>query len=359
MKRIIIFSYDFPSNNGGIARLCGEIYKQCHATNTSVLVITCCNGTQTDDIIRMQGKRGILDLKMYQCLKKNLRKGDIILTDTFHPGGFLAELTGYPTFILAHGAELLPGNSFFRKRIFPKYRKYVLGNASKVITNSHYTKDLVLSCNPKSNVVALPLAVDNHLFHPTKKKHNDGLLHLCTISRLEKFKAQDFIIRTIAHLPEKYKQKIQFSIGGKGVYKPFLEKMVKDFRLEEKVLFYGFILDEKLCDFYSENDVFILTTREEPTNKNVEGFGLVFLEAQACGTPSIGSRTGGISDAIKEREGGWMIEPDNEKELSSLLMNLIDNPNLIKNEAKKGLERIANECTWPIYFHQLINIINV
>lgn len=359
MKRIVIFSYDFPSNNGGISRLCGEIYNQCHITNTPILVITCCKGNHANDIIRVQGKRGLLELKMFQYLRNNLRKGDIILTDTFHPAGFLAELTGYPTIILAHGAEFLPGNNFFRTKIFPKYRKYVLGKATKVITNSHYTKDLVLSCNPKSNVVALPLAVDNYHFHPTKKKHNDGLLHLCTISRLEKFKAQDFIIRTIAHLPEKYKQKIQFAIGGKGVYKPILEKMVKDFQLEDIVFFHGFIPDDKLCDFYSENDVFILTTREEPNNKNVEGFGLVFLEAQACGTPTIGSRTGGISDAIEEGNGGWLIEQDNEKDLSSLLMKLIDNPSLIEDEAKKGMERIANKCTWPIYFHQLINIINV
>lgn len=358
MKRLVIFSYDFPSNNGGISRLCSEIYNQCHATRTPVLVITCCQGENKSDIIRIKEKRGLLDIKMFLQLKRCLKVGDIILTDTFHPAGFLAELTGYPTYILAHGAEYLPGNSFFRRKLFPQYRKHVLGKATKVIANSSYTKGLVLSCNPLSNVVALPLAVDNVHFHPTKDKSKDGLLHLCTISRLLKFKAQDFVIKTIAKLPNNYKSKIRFVIGGKGEYKTMLEKLVRDLHVEEIVHFCGFIPDNKLCDFYSENDVFILTTREEPCNNNVEGFGLVFTEAQACGTPTIGARTGGISDAIEEGNGGWLIEQDNEEELSKLLMLLIDNPNIKKIEGEKALKRIVNNCTWTIYFNHLKELLN-
>ncbi len=358
MKRLIIFSYDYPANNGGIARLCGEIYQQCIKNELPVLVITCTQGKNANNIIRLKGKRCLVDWKMYRCLKNNLQEGDVILTGTYHPDGFIATLTGYPTYMLAHGAEFLPGRTTFRKKLWPLYRKWVLNRAMKVIANSHYTAQLVKKCSPKANVVALPLAVDNIYFHPTKEKHKDGLLHLCTISRLEKFKAQDFVIKTIANLPNNYKSKIRFVIGGKGEYKTTLEKLVRDLHVEEIVHFCGFIPDDKLCDFYSENDVFILTTREEPSNNNVEGFGLVFTEAQACGIPTIGARTGGISDAIEEGNGGWLIEQDNEEELRYLLMLLIDSPNIKTIEGEKALKRIGNNCTWTIYFNHLNKILN-
>lgn len=358
MKRLIIFSYDYPSNNGGIARLCGEIYKQCHKTKTPVLVITCCEGPSSDDIIRIKGKRGTLDWNMYCMLKKNLCEGDMILAATFHPAGFISEMTGFPTYVLAHGAELLPGSGFIRKHLFPIYRTWVLGKATKVIANSHYTEKLVRSCNAAANSVALPLAVDNSYFHPTKAKHNDGLLHLCSISRLEKFKAHDFIIETIASLSEEYRNKIRLTIGGKGPYKETLEKMVEEKMLQQIVAFAGFISDDELRDFYSEHDAFILCTREEKATNHVEGFGLVFTEAQACGTPCIGTRAGGIPDAIEEGNGGWLIEQDDTNALKNLFVSLIDNPQLLLQQGVNARRRVDTSCNWKTYFSELKAIMN-
>lgn len=226
-----------------------------------------------------------------------------------------------------------------------------------MIANSHYTEKLVKHCSPNAKTIAIPLAVDAIHFRPTCEKYKDGLLHLCSISRLEKFKGHDFIIRTIASLPAKYKQQVRLHLGGKGKYKSALERMVTDLGLSDIVSFEGFIDDNKLCDFYSASHIFILCTREEADNRNVEGYGLVFAEAQACGTAVIGTRTGGIPDAVEENNGGWLIHQDAHEELENLLIKLIDDKSLAINEGRNARRRIEAKITWEHYVDQICDVI--
>lgn len=358
MERIIILTYDYSPNNGGIARLCKEIVKQCIFTRTDYLVVTNIDGPAEKNVERIVGRRGIVEFKILHFLKKNRKEGDVILTGLFHPDGMIGLLSGIPCCFLAHGAELMSGKGFFRKHIWNHYRKIILSKSSKVIANSNYTCNLVKKCSPFANVIVLPLAVDNEYFHPTKDKPNDDILHLCSISRLEQFKGHDFIINTIAELPATYRNKIRLTIGGKGPYKECLEKLVEGNGLQEIVSFAGFVSDDQLRDFYSENDVFILCTREDHSTNHVEGFGLVFTEAQACGTPCIGTRTGGIPDAIDKGNGGWLIKQDDQNALSNLLISLISDKSLLKKQSELALYRVNTTCNWSLYFKGLKQILS-
>ena len=265
MKRVIILTYDYPPNNGGIARLCFEIKKQCKLNGLSVRVVTLASsGTDMEndeDVIRIVGKRGLLEWRILNYLKKNTERDDIILTGTFHPDGLLGWLSGRKVYMLAHGAELLPGKSFFQKYVWKYYRRYLLKSASGVIANSHYTEGLVRLCSPLAKVYTIPLAVDYDYFRPTSPKMRDGVLHLCSLSRLEKFKGHDFLIRVISSLPSEYKEKISLTIGGNGPYKESLVALARELHLVDTIGFEGFIDDGKLCDFYSSADIFVLCTR--------------------------------------------------------------------------------------------------
>lgn len=360
-QRIFIVTYDYPPSNGGIARLCFELKRNLEKQNRKVTIITRKNeGRDADNdlnVIRLSDKRGVLEFKTLLYLRSHVTAHDIIITGNYHPEGMVALLSGRKTYILAHGAEYLEGNNFFRKQIWPIYRRIILNKAACVIANSHYTEKLVKLCAPKAKTCAVPLAVDIDKFHPTCSKWDDGRLHLCSISRLEKFKAQDFVIESIAALPTSYKHSIRLHIGGKGSYKEELEQMVISLGLNEIVSFEGFISDDQLCDFYSQAHVFILCTREEPANRNVEGFGLVFTEAQACATAVIGTRTGGIPDAVEENNGGWLIKQDSKEELLSLLVKLVDDRSLAIREGEKGRKRMEAEMTWARYTAQICNIV--
>lgn len=359
-NRLIILTYDFAPNNGGIARLCSEIRNQCIATGTPYQVITAVDGPPMDNVVRLPGRRGLSEWRMLRYVHKNIKKDDFVLTGTYHPDGLLGLLSRCKRVnMLAHGGEFLPGNNWLNKVLWSHYRKIVLARATRVIANSHYTAGLVKQCSPQAEVVALPLAVDTGRFRPTRPKHADGLLHLCSISRLLKFKAHDFVIETIASLPAEYRSRIRLEIAGKGAYRPELERLVERHRLGDIVTFLGFVADDDLCDFYSRNDAFILCTREEPENRRVEGFGLVFTEAQACGTPAIGTRAGGIPDAVSDGNGGWLIEQDNGSQLARLLMYMVDHPDEVARQGLKARARVSEQCTWDKYFKALTGIVGI
>lgn len=360
MKRIVILSYDYPPNNGGIARLCGGIVNELKCNNIPYLVVTNVKdeGETNDNIVRVTGKRGLVEWKISKFLIQNTTSNDIVVCDTWHPAGILSILCNRNTYILAHGAELLPGVGFYRKYIRPLYRTWVLRHSNGIIANSHYTERLVNSVANGLNTIAIPLPMDSTVFEPTQEKNcKDDILRICSISRLERFKGHDFILKTISTLPSHYRKRIRFEIGGKGPYLETLKRLCYELGLEEIVSFKGFVSEGELCDFYSRNDLFILCTREEPNERNVEGFGLVFIEAQACGTAVIGTKTGGITDAVSHEHGGWLIKQDSIEDLSSLLKNLIDNKKYVQDQGEVARQRVEKEYKWADYMSSILTFV--
>lgn len=360
MNKIILLSFDYPPNNGGISRLCNEIVREFEARGIAYEVVTNVPSVQPEkNVTRIVDRRGKVELKILAYIRESTSKDDIIICDTWHPAGSLAMLSGRRFYILAHGAEFLPGISFFRKKIVPAYRRLILKKSQGIIANSRYTAALVNSLAKGLNVHAIPLAIDSATFKPGKAKNtDDDILRLCSISRLEKFKGHDFILSVIAGLPESYRQRIRLQIGGKGPFKPVLEQMVSSLHLEKIVSFLGFLPEQEMNDFYSGNDLFILCTREEKDLCNVEGFGLVFVEAQACGTAVIGTNAGGIPDAICNGRGGWLIPQDSADELSALLKYCVDNKERIQKEGVVARQRVVNECSQSKYVDAVLKVIN-
>jgi len=116
------------------------------------------------------------------------------------------------------------------------------------------------------------------------------------------------------------------------------------------VVWLGFVPEADLSSLYAASDLFVLVTRELEASREVEGFGLVFLEAQACGTAVVGARTGGIPDAVADGEGGWLIEADDEAALALHLRSLIASPEAVRAEGARGRVRVLRDCTWGGYW---------
>jgi len=368
MKKLIIISYDFPPQDGGIARLCQEIAvgQQQYFKEVSVLTTNKNGESYTYNFkqinrVEFTEQRIKCEIEIIKYLKCIRNKNEyIVLTATWHPEGLLAYLGGFKNiFILAHGTELLSGNSFFRKNIwFPLYGKFLLKRAKGIVTNSNYTKKIVNSIHASSNIQALPLAVNENFFKPLENKIKNKLFTICSVSRIEKFKGHDFIARVIANLPHSIKDRIQWNIAGKGPDLKYIQDLVKKLNLSKNVSFKGFVTDEELPNFYAQSDLFILCSREEKSSIAVEGFGLVFLEAQSCGIPAIGTNSGGIPDAIENGNGGFLIEQDNEEQLKTILLNLFNNPEILEKQKKLARNRVLNGFTWNHYNKKLFNILN-
>lgn len=361
MKYFIV-SFDYPPSNGGIARLCFEIKKNLLNFGNQVVVLApTCDGydLQNDEnVVRFGGGRLSLYKKIYSYLKSNVTDEDIVITGTWHPAGLICELACANVYFLAHGLEFLSAGNWKRQLFLNTVGKCVLRKANGVVANSHYTAHLVKKISPMSNVFALPLAVDCDAFRPTKPKVMDDVVRVFSISRLEKFKGHDFLIDVVSDINKRYPGKIQLVIGGKGPYKESLEHRTKQKGADNYISFAGYISDEALCDYYSEADLFVLCTRQSQNSTNVEGFGLVFCEAQACGTAVIGTRTGGIPDAIEEDNGGWLIEQDNQVELSNLLEKAISDKISIHNMGKLARRRME-QYRWEEYTKKLIEYVRI
>jgi len=135
--------------------------------------------------------------------------------------------------------------------------------------------------------------------------------------------------------------------------KSLVEK-VKVLKLESQVKFLGSLTDNKLVEFYQASDLFLLCSWQEKSEQNVEGFGLVFLEAQACGTPVVGTKSGGIPDAVEHACGGWLILEKDTQQLLQYLKRFIANPDELTSQGLLARDRVLKNFTWKTYLEKFL-----
>ena len=366
MNDILLLSYDYPPGDGGIARLCSEIASGWARAGADVQVIAPAPGKGTPmpplgiRETRLSRRRPWWEWNSYQALRRRICRGPVIC-GLWYPDGLLAQLAGVkPRVILAHGFELMPTKPRWRREIWRWMLQCVCESADLVIANSEYTRKLVLEGAPAAKVLAIPLGVDDKRFSPgdaQEAKRRFGVANkvvLSTVSRLDGYKGHDVVLRAIAAFSERTRRDVVYLIAGKGSHQGELERQVTKLGLTDQVRFLGFVPEDDLPDLYRASDLFLLCSRELAGRQEVEGFGLVFLEAQACGTPVIGTRTGGIPDAVKEDEGGWLIEQDDAPALSRLLCRLVDDPTVFLEAGKRARSRMERQCTWEHYMRRFV-----
>jgi phosphatidylinositol alpha-1,6-mannosyltransferase len=165
---------------------------------------------------------------------------------------------------------------------------------------------------------------------------------LFTVSRLRKYKGHDTVISLMPQLLKKTPSLI-YVIGGSGKDKEHLESIVKKLDLQNSVIFAGPIDEINLPLYYNACDLYIMLTRDSGDTDEFEGFGLVFLEANACEKPVIGARTGGIPDAIVDEKTGYLVDPNNPQEITDRIYQLLENKELSKRIGEEGRNRIIRE----------------
>jgi phosphatidylinositol alpha-1,6-mannosyltransferase len=365
---LLLFAFEYPPVSGGIARLCGgigETFERGHF-NARVLTQDCvatpCAGLPE---IRVDSRRPIREWLAFQRLRK-MRSASSIRRTTicgvWYPEGLIAYLAGVrPLVILAHGAELLPTVDRWRRPLWNALQRLVLEGANLVIANSEYTQRLVSRVAPKANVETIPLAVNAVQFAPGDREAAKtkfgvaGKRVLCTVSRIHHYKAHDTVLRAIASLPPDEREQLVYLVVGKGPYERELRKLAVELEVESHVRWLGFVSEEDLPKVYCASDLFVLCTRDAPEERAVEGFGLVFLEAQSCGTPVVGTRSGGIPAAIHDGKGGWLIEQDDGQKLTDIIRELVRSPESFRTAGTEARERVLRDNTWERYGQRFVS----
>lgn len=359
--RIDLFSFNYPPADGGISRLCAELVCGLGRKGVEIQVLSQRErkpGSDVPDVAeeRVTARRPWRELAAVRALSRRGPRRAVVC-GRWYPEGLLAMLAGArPLVILAHGLELRPTREQWRRGAWRRLRRLVLGRADLVVANSRYTARLVSEAAPGARVEALLLGVDHRRFSPGDRPSARRRLAVpedkrvvLTVSRILEHKGHRTVLRALAALPEDDRTQLVYLIAGRGRDMDALRQEAEAQGLGEVVRWLGYVAEADLPDLYRSADLFVLCTREDPGRSEVEGFGLALLEAQACGTPVVGSRTGGIPDAVLEGTGGWLVDQDDVAAIAATLARLVRRPEDFRAMGSAARRRVEDEGTWDQY----------
>lgn len=231
-----------------------------------------------------------------------------------------------------------------------------------VFVNSNYTKKKALTVDQFKNLVLMHPGInssDSSLYNEKnlrgEKGWNDRKIILM-LSRLVARKGHAVVIKAMSRLISKYPQMLLL-IGGTGNYREQIEKIVKDAGLDENVLFLGFVPEDEKNTYFRSCDVYCMPSDIDEKSFDVEGFGITFIEAAAAGALAIGSHSGGIPDAIESGKSGFLIDSNNDLQLSVLLDKIFSDPSQFESMRTYARHRALSEFGWSNQVDTILRII--
>lgn len=276
----------------------------------------------------------------------------LVICGGTYSGGWLTRSlpSEIPLVNYIHGEELtLAVGPPLLRTYFRKCQRAAIKKAIMNIAVSRYTADLTRRFAGISDdrLFLLPNFVDPDRFKPPLDRNRvrsglgwNGATVILSIARLERRKGFDQALRALAALDREHKipDNWLYVIGGQGVERSSLEALAADLGISPRVKFLGFVAPEELPDLYGAADVFLQPNRD--IEGDTEGFGIVFLEANACGTPVIGGFSGGTADAIEDGISGFRVDGSNVGHIADKLEILLNNASLRFALGHKGLNRV-------------------
>lgn len=228
-------------------------------------------------------------------------------------------------------------------------KNYVVKNADQLFSVSEYTKETMVKIHNLSpgKISVFHNTIDPYFSYPTDFKKPQYLLEryrieardpvIFTLTRLsatEKYKGYDKVIEVLPRL-KKCSPKVKYILSGKADEREYnrLVELQQVNNLLDSVLLTGFIKDEEVADHFLLADVFIMPSRKE-------GFGIVFIEAMACGLPVIAGNKDGSAEALQNGALGQLIDPESDTEiLKALQQSFTINGQIISKKAKYELQQ--------------------
>jgi len=362
---VLLISNDFPPISGGQSRYIYDLWS-CLPADDIAIMAPAAEGAESVDAeldcrvvrvpLRLEGGHLSKVYKSLQllraawvfCRANNVRA--IHCGQVFSTGfaGFGCRFfLGIPYTVYVYGADLLE----FRDRFFwGNALRKILSSAANVIAISEFTRRAVLGCGAVDEQVQIVKpALDLQRFaepvdrDAVRAKYGwDGRKVVLSVGRLVERKGQDTVIRALAEVAREVPE-VLYAIGGSGPHRAELEKLAVELGVADRVQFLGFVEEGELAQHYAAADIFSMVSREIGESGEVEGFGIVYLEANACATPVLGGRSGGVEDAIADGESGMLVDPNDVAALSVCLVRLLGDDALRLELGEKGRRRVFAE----------------
>ena len=372
MTQVLIVAHNFPPMAGGIARLVydlaaslppDEVYVLApHGVSASVhqgydsqslQETKAFDAEQAFPIERMEYEQRTWLRTVVSVLRAAVRvvrlaraKRPLVLyysvTYPLALTGLLAKWTlGAPYVVQAHGTELIRN----RGRLRGWLTNILLRNAYRVIANSEWTKSAVQQRGiPADRITVINPRIDPDRFDDfddigafAKREGLQGRRVLLTVARLEARKGHRTVIQALPEVIRRHPN-VLYVIMGTGPCRVALEREVQSLGIERYVRFEDY---REVTNFYRVCDVFVMpSTYIGSPYHDVEGFGITFLEANACKKPVIGSDSGGIPDAVEDGVSGLIARAGDVDDLREKILTLLDNPEYAERLGEQGYDRV-------------------
>ncbi len=288
---------------------------------------------------------------------------DVIHVGKNIPEGYVARLVkrflGTPYIIYVHGEEITvcSNDSKLRSTIRPVYN-----DAAAVIANSRFTVGVTKDAGIRQDhVVQISPGTDPVFFRPgdrdpdlVEKYELEDRIVLLTVGRMQRRKGHDYVIQC---LPEIRKQipRVTYLIASDGDEWNYLHELAREREVDDIVKFLGPVKQEDMVKLYNTCDVFIMANRTMPGG-DVEGFGIVFLEAGACEKPVIGGTSGGTADSIHHERNGLRIDASQHQEIIDAVTLLGNDSERRREMGRTGREMVLESHTWDIVAARILSL---
>lgn len=361
MSRTLLITNDFPPRPGGIQQFIHNLAIRRPADSLVVYASTW-PGTETFDaqqpfeVVREPtgmllptpgvARRAAELARAHDC--------DRVWFGAAAPLGLLAEglrrKAGVERAVaISHGHEIgwaaLPGSRGLLRRI-------ARGNDVITYLGDYQRVRLDRALHGLTSLQRLAPGVDVDAFHPgvdggaVRERHGlVGRPVIVCISRLVPRKGQDMLIRALPAIRRQIPEAALLLVSG-GPYRQTLERLARENDVESDVVFTGSVPWPELPAHYAAGDVYAMPCRTRAGGLDVEGLGIVYLEASATGLPVVGGDSGGAPDAVRDGETGFVVDGRDVAALADRLITLLSDPALAKSMGEAGRVWVEREWRW-------------
>ncbi|MDC3208703.1 glycosyltransferase family 4 protein [Pelagibacteraceae bacterium] len=358
---IIITTQCFFPKIGGIESLMTGMAEAMSGADKDVLVLADGKKTADDEnkkykIKRFSGWKPYRRRRKATYLKKFTANNNVeaVYADSWKSVEHLKNLN-VKIIVLAHGTEI-PKKYFDRFYTYLNIKKRRIiksyANCQKIAANSAYTRDLMIASlkinSDKIKIIHPGIDIYEDFISDKDRENVRKIIKnaspiITTLARVEKRKGHKFVINAILELKSKFPNML-YLVAGKGPYLDEIKKYVGLLNLEKNVEFLGWITEPEKSLVLQSSDIFIMTPSQ--VGESIEGFGMVFIDAAFHGIASVGTLSGGISDAVINNQTGLLSKEGNQENITKNIDKLLSNKELRDELGRNGKIRAINQYSW-------------
>lgn len=333
MKSLLVTN-DFPPQVGGIQSYLWELWRRLPGDDVGVFTIEqqgadAFDASQAYEIERVDARMLVPTASIRRRVEAMVaeRGAELVFVDPAFPIGAIGPRLDCPYAVVTHGAEI---TVYRRVPLVASVMRRVFRRAAGVVAAGGYpARQAEAAAGTSLDGLVIPPGVDTQRFRPLTDDERTAVRErrgidpdrplVLGLSRLVPRKGFDILVEAVAPLTG-----VQLAIAGDGRDRERLERRVARQGMADRTHFLGRVPDDDLPALYACADVFSMLCRDRWRGLEQEGFGIVFLEAAACGVPAIAGRSGGSHEAVIDGRTGFVVEPRDVAEVRGRLLDLLD-----------------------------------